>query len=430
MNTQLDRSTDLHWLGDFPADWNSRRIKRVMSRVDYGISVSTEQEGRFTVLKMGNIQSGEIDFSDLSFVDEVSEDLLLEPGDLLYNRTNSPDEVGKAAIFRGSRRDRFTFASYLVRLRTNHHAEPHFLNYLLNCDGFLTYARKLAIPSVQQSNLNSTRYCRILIPLPPRTEQVRIAAYLDASCAAIDAAVVAKRRQLETLYALRQSTIHRAVTCGLNDSVQLKESALEWLGRTPSHWAIRRIKDIAELRSGDAITSETITPVGDYPVFGGNGFRGFTTSFTHDGYYALIGRQGALCGNINYAKGKFWASEHAIAVTMLGHNDTFWLGELLRAMNLNQYSIAAAQPGLAVDRIKFLRLPVPPPVEQAHIVAYIRAIVPKTEQMVSQLGKQIATLTAYRKSLIHECVTGQQRVTQADFARVGRGEFTSSRPSR
>jgi len=190
---------------------------------------------------------------------------------------------------------------------------------------------------------------------PTITEQQRIAAYLDASCAAIDGAVAAKRRQLETLDALRESIIHKAVTCGLNDAVELKDSGVEWLGKLPVHWQIKRIKDIVDLKSGDAITSDSITPIGNYPVFGGNGLRGYTISYTHNGYYVLIGRQGALCGNINYAEGKFWASEHAVVAITLKQHDTFWLGELLRVMNLNQYSNAAAQPGLAVERIKLDR---------------------------------------------------------------------------
>jgi len=254
--------------------------------------------------------------------------------------------------------------------------------------------------------------------LPPLLEQHRIAAYLDASCAAIDAAVVAKHRQLETLDELRHSNIHRAVTKGLDDSAVLKESGINWMGEIPSHWTIRRIKDIAELRSGDAIQSEDITPLGDYPVYGGNGLRGYTSLFTHDGHFILIGRQGALCGNINYANGKFWATEHAVVVTLLRKYDTLWLGELLRVMNLNQYSNAAAQPGLAIDRIKFLRLPLPPPEEQIRIAQYVKDIILKTGRMTAHLEAQITTLAAYRKSLIHECVTGQRRVTDDDLKRV------------
>jgi type I restriction enzyme S subunit len=206
------RRIDDDWIGGIPAHWDVCRIKRVVSRVDYGISERTEEEGRFPVLKMGHIQHREIDFSDIDFVDEVSDDLLLEKGDLLYNRTNSPDQVGKAAVFRGAKSDGITFASYLVRLRTNHRADSYFLNYLLNCSGFLGFARKLAIPSVQQSNLNSTRYCRMLVPLPPLPEQREIAAFLDTKLAELRRIVTGITAQIETLTAYRKSLIHECVT--------------------------------------------------------------------------------------------------------------------------------------------------------------------------------------------------------------------------
>lgn len=142
------REIDQDWIGSLPEQWTATRIKRVISRVDYGISVSTEQDGRYPVLKMGNIQAGEIEFSKMEFVDDVIDALLLETNDILYNRTNSPDQVGKAALFRGSRNDCVTFASYLVRLRVNHRIIPEYLNYAVNCGGFLAFARRLAIPSV------------------------------------------------------------------------------------------------------------------------------------------------------------------------------------------------------------------------------------------------------------------------------------------
>ncbi len=206
------RPVNEDWISGIPAHWEVCRIKRIVSRVDYGISESTEPEGRFPVLKMGHIQRGEIEFRDLDFVEEVADNLLLETGDLLYNRTNSPDQVGKAAIFRRSRSDAITFASYLVRLRTNHRADPYFLNYLVNSSGFLSFARKLAIPSVQQSNLNSTRYCRMLIPRPPIEEQREIVAHLDAKTAEVSRIVTGIEAQIATLTAYRKSLIHECVT--------------------------------------------------------------------------------------------------------------------------------------------------------------------------------------------------------------------------
>jgi type I restriction enzyme S subunit len=206
------REINEDWIGEIPAHWSVCRIKRVVSQVDYGISESTEQEGKFPVLKMGNIQLGEIVLSNIEFVETVSDELLLENGDLLYNRTNSPDQVAKAAVFRGSKQDAVTFASYLVRLRTNHRADPYFLNYLLNSTGFLAFARKLAIPSVQQSNLNSTRYCRMLIPLPPLPEQKLIRTFLDAKLGAMKELVSTINHQIERLLAHRKSLIHECVT--------------------------------------------------------------------------------------------------------------------------------------------------------------------------------------------------------------------------
>jgi type I restriction enzyme S subunit len=206
------RSVNEDWITKVPSHWDVCRIKRVVSRVDYGISLSTEPRGRYPVLKMGHIQRREITYSDLNFVDEVPDNLLLENGDLLYNRTNSPDQVGKAAIFRRSKSDEVTFASYLVRLRTNHLADPHFLIYVINCTGFLSFARKLAIPSVQQSNLNSTRYCRLFIPRPPLREQHQIAEYLNDRMTHLACVANAIEKQITALVAYRKSLIQEYVT--------------------------------------------------------------------------------------------------------------------------------------------------------------------------------------------------------------------------
>jgi type I restriction enzyme, S subunit len=206
------RRIDEDWIGDIPSHWEVTRIKRIVSRVDYGISEATEREGRIPVLKMGDIQRGEVDFSDLEYVDAVPDDLLLERGDLLYNRTNSPDQVGKAALFRRDRNEGVTFASYLVRLRTNHRTNPTFLNFVLNSEGFLGFARRLAIPSVQQSNLNSTRYCRMHVPLPPPPEQEAIAEFLNAKLGDMQSLVSVIDQQIDTLVDYRKSLIHECVT--------------------------------------------------------------------------------------------------------------------------------------------------------------------------------------------------------------------------
>ncbi|MCX5952791.1 MAG: restriction endonuclease subunit S [Cyanobacteria bacterium] len=115
-----------------------------------------------------------------------------------------------------------------------------------------------------------------------------------------------------------------------------KPSGVEWLGEVPEHWEVMPLKRIVAMQSGNSITAETIESAGAYPVYGGNGLRGYTSSFTHSGEFVLIGRQGALCGNINYATGRFFASEHAVVATARKSVDVTWLGEMMRTMNLNR----------------------------------------------------------------------------------------------
>ena len=186
---------------------------------------------------------------------------------------------------------------------------------------------------------------------------------------------------------------------------EYKDSGVEWLGEVPGHWDICALKRIADLKSGESITAEDINEDGEFPVFGGNGLRGFTTRYTHDGAYALIGRQGALCGNINYATGKFWASEHAVVATPKVAVETQWLGELMRAMNLNQYSVSAAQPGLSVEIVGNLRIPVPPAPEQSTIATFLDRETAKIDALVAEQEKLIALLQEKRQAVISHAVT-------------------------
>ena len=184
-----------------------------------------------------------------------------------------------------------------------------------------------------------------------------------------------------------------------------RDSGVDWLGEVPEGWGVVAIKRIAFLQSGNTITAERIEETGDYPVFGGNGLRGFTDQFTHEGEYALIGRQGALCGNINYATGRFWASEHAIVVHQKFPFVTRWLGEVLRTMNLGQYSTSAAQPGVAVEVINELRIPLPPLSEQTAIAAFLDRETGKIDALVAEQRRLIDLLREKRQATISHAVT-------------------------
>lgn len=184
-----------------------------------------------------------------------------------------------------------------------------------------------------------------------------------------------------------------------------KSSGVEWLGDVPEHWNVVALKRIANLKSGDSINGESIGETGDYPVFGGNGLRGFSSSYTHDGHFVVIGRQGALCGNINYGSGKFWASEHAVVASPLTQVETVWLGEMLRAMNLNQHSVSAAQPGLSMEFVGNLLTILPPITDQTKIASFLASETSKIDALVGEQRRLIGLLKEKRRAVISHAVT-------------------------
>ena len=415
------KKSGIPWIGKIPVHWQISVLKRtthIKGRIGWQGLTSEEYrtEGRYLLITGTDFNNGKIQWHKCWHVSEdrfcEDENIQLEEHDVLVTKDGT---IGKIAFVENMPLNATLNSGVFVTRPFFNNYAPKFMFWALNSDIFPEFIEYSKVGTTI-AHLYQKTFEKFTFPLPSVHEQKAITSYLDKTCAVIDKTMEAKQKQLEILDALRKSIIHKAVTRGLNDSVELKDSGVEWLERIPRHWEVRRIKDIVALNSGDSITSENITSTGNYLVFGGNGLRGFTSSYTHDGYYVLIGRQGALCGNINYAEGKFWASEHAIVATALTKHDPFWLGELLRVMNLNQYSNAAAQPGLAVEKIKFLRLPVPSYDEQHCIALFVRDKIIRNEKLVSNLQKQISTLEQYRKSLIHECVTGKRRITE-DHAR-------------
>ena len=186
---------------------------------------------------------------------------------------------------------------------------------------------------------------------------------------------------------------------------ETEDSGVAWIGYKPMHWQVMKLHHMVRMKSGSAITSVEMEDDGQYPVFGGNGVRGRFSQYTHDGSYVLIGRQGAECGNINYAHGKFWASEHAVVATPDRKLEYRWLGETLRAMNLNQYSQAAAQPGLSVEVIGRLKLPFPPLAEQRQIAAFLDWKTGQIDSLIARKKELLEKLKEKRLAVVTQAVT-------------------------
>jgi len=180
------------------------------------------------------------------------------------------------------------------------------------------------------------------------------------------------------------------------------------VGVIPDDWQVTTLAKVCQMKSGDSITSAGIDEFSKYPCYGGNGLRGFTSRFTHDGKFALIGRQGALCGNVLGVEGKFFASEHAIVVTALAKSDIQWLTYVLGEMRLNQYSESSAQPGLSVSKILSLGLALPPTKAEQEAIAEALSDADALIEAVEQL---ITKKRQVKQGAMSELLTGKRRLT-------------------
>lgn len=130
----------------------------------------------------------------------------------------------------------------------------------------------------------------------------------------------------------------------------------------------------SRLSSGKSILASKVHDSGLYPVFGGNGLRGFTDEFNFDGECAIIGRQGAFCGNVRYFAGKAYMTEHAVVVCVNEDNNTRFLAYCLSTMNLGRLSGQSAQPGLSVKTLAVQEITIPPLETQKKIAAILSAL--------------------------------------------------------
>jgi type I restriction enzyme S subunit len=302
------------------------------------------------------------------------------------------------------------FISFVCDERKLHH---RFLYYVIS--GFLgEYFAQIA-PGTTFFEISRGKAKIEPICFPTLPEQARIAAYLDASCAAIDAAVAAKRRQIETLDKLQQLFITKAITRGIEESVKLKYSGIEGLGLIPHHWRRTKLRYEVAISNGDFI-SDKLEDDGIYPVIGGNGQMGHTSGYNTDGEIVVVGRVGANCGNAHYIKGRAWISDNALIVH--SNHDKRFLMHLFRALDFNSMARRTAQPLITSTQIKNTYVALPKIDEQVEIADFIQKQIVHFDELRNNLVKQIETLLAYRKSLIHECVTGQRRISEADLNQV------------
>jgi type I restriction enzyme S subunit len=377
-------------IGEIPEDWDIHNIGNISPKVGSGKTPKGgvrvyKNQGRHFV-RSQNVGWGNLILDDIAYIDEQTHNSFnsteIHEGDVLLNITGA--SIGRSAIAtKIIAHGNVNQHVCLIRLNKDHN-EPGYLNHFL----LSTHGQK-QISDFQtggnRQGLNFTQIKSIKIPLPPtKAEQTAIANVLSDA----DALIIS----VENLIAKKKV---------------IKQGAMQELLRPKLGWRNRTLIDVTTMKSGDTITSESITIDGIYPCYGGNGLRGYTTKFTHNGDYVLIGRQGALCGNVQLVHGTFYASEHAIVVTPNFEINIKWLYYVLERMNLNQYSESSAQPGLSVAKILNLDIQLPPTKEEQIRSAQIFS---DMDAEISLLEKKLEKQKRIKQGMMQVLLTGKIRL--------------------
>lgn len=420
------------FLSCLPSGWKFDRFKDVAALRNERTGEASEVED---YLELEDLESGTGRILNRRNTMEVVSDVtVFNKGDVLFGKLRPYLEKYYVAEFDGK------CTGEILAFKPQR-IESRFLFYCLASSWFIERCNLLAYGTKMPRVNWPTQLAQFNLPLPPLPEQQRIAAYLDMSCAATDAAVAAKRRQLETLDTLRKSIIQGAVTRGISKRVTLEPTGNAWMEQIPRGWKLVCLKRIAEIQGGltlgkqyeGSLIERPYLRVGNVQdghldladvsvielpagVAAGVELRPDDVLMTEGGDLDKLGRghlwQGEIPGCLH--------QNHIFAVRCFLHKlKPMFLAYVTAAKYGRDYFEATGKKttNLActnATKVGQFPIPLPPLAEQEAICAYLDEKLAGVKRVVGGIESQITTLTAYRKSLIHECVTGQRRIASAD----------------
>jgi type I restriction enzyme S subunit len=424
------------FLDSLPKGWNFDRFKDVAALRSERTDEASEVED---YLELEDLESGSGRILNRrNTMTVVSDVTVFKTGDVLFGKLRPYLEKYYVAEFDGK------CTGEILAFKPERIAS-RFLFYCLASPWFIERCNLLAYGAKMPRVNWPTQLAQFNLPLPPLPEQHRIATYLDASCAAIDAAVSAKRRQLDTLDALRKSIIQRAVTRGIAADAALEPTGNVWLEQVPHGWKLVALKRIAEIRGGLTLGKQYEGELVERPYL--------RVGNVQDGHLDLadvsvIELPASVAAGVELwpndvlmteggdldklGRGHLWRGEipgclhqnHIFAVRCFSHKlKPMFLAYATAAQYGRDYFEATGKKttNLAntnATKVGQFPIPLPPLAEQEAICAHLDEKTAEVNRIAATITAQIDTLIAYRKSLIHECVTGQRRVTEADVAAI------------
>ena len=334
--------------------------------------------------KQGLISQREYFDKDIANSDNTSGYYIVETNDFVYNPRKSADApYGPISSYKYA--EAGIVSPLYLCFRAKKEINPSFFEWYFRSSVWHRYVYMSGDSGARHDrfSIKDDTFFAMPISFPSPHEQAQIAVFLER----IEQRIEMQRALVDNLKKYKRGAIAHILSSKSN------------VFATEATWAEKTLSDLCcEFRSGRNISASLIHETGDYPVYGGNGIRGYCDHYSHEGEYVVVGRQGALCGNVRLIQGQNYLSEHAIAVRANEENDTKFLLYLLDFMNLGQYSDQGAQPGLAVNKLLRLKCSVPEKKIQSKISSFLLTY---DKQIAFQEGI-LSLLTDQRKAFLQQ----------------------------
>ena len=423
------KDSGISWLGEYPSDWELKKIKYCLQeRVEKNNPVRTTEILSLTA-KQGVIPYDQKEGGGNKPKEDVSAYRLAYPGDIVMNSMNIlSGSVGLSQYFGCVSPVYYMLRPWKVT------EDVRYYNYTFQTTMFqrslFGLGNGILIKESGNGKLNTIRmripmdkFGELFIPVAPIDEQQRIADFLDAKCAEIDALVADIQSQIDTLEQYKRSVITETVTKGLNPDAEMKDSGVQWIGDTPAHWGVIRGKYILRymqkpVRENDGVI--TCFRDGEVTLRSNRREDGFTMSDKEIGYQGIDVGDLVVHGMDGFAGAIGISDSRGKASPVLNVLDTDqckrYIMYYLRSMAYSDVFLALAT-GIRVrscdlrwNKLAELSYPVPPLDEQNAIVKHIDSVLSKADAVIADKKAQLATLDEYIKSLIFEYVTGKKEV--------------------
>lgn len=406
------KPSGLEWVGDIPFDWKVIPLARCCREPK--MRNSGNRETNVLSLSYGKIVRRDVETNHGLLPETFETYQILEPGFIVLRLTDLQNDQRSLRV--GLAPERGIITSAYVALQPEPELESNYLFYLLHSYDVAKVFYGFGGGVRQSMRFDDFKMLPVFVP--PLREQRAIAGFLDRKTAAIDELIRAKERLIELLQEKRQALITRAVTKGLDPSVAMKDSGVEWLGEVPAHWELKRVKDECRFLNHRRVplsVSERSTRSGPFPYYGASGVIDHIDEFIFDGPSVLIAEDGAnlVLRNLPLAivaEGRYWVNNHAHILRPDDGQFEYWAA-LLESLDFTPFVVGSAQPKLTKEALGNTLIALPPSVPERQAIAkFAQTVRHKTVEVIDVLRLSRARLTELREESISASVSGRLRL--------------------